>query len=85
MKEFEQLSAADQRNIARRIDALAQDPRPPGIKQIEKGIYRLRAGNYRVVYQVEDKIVLVLILKIGHRREVYRALSRALRERRGPR
>jgi mRNA interferase RelE/StbE len=59
------------------------DPRPGSVKQLDKGIYRLRTGNYRVIYQVQDEIVLILILRIGHRKDVYRALSRVLAEGRG--
>jgi mRNA interferase RelE/StbE len=40
----------------------------------EKGLYRIRAGDYRIVYQIRDDALLVLIVRIGHRREVYRKL-----------
>ena len=56
------------------IDALAQNPRPSGIEKLkgEDNAYRLRVGDYRVLYEVQDKVLLVLVVKIGHRREVYR-------------
>ncbi len=63
-----------QHRIRLRIDALAFDPRPSGSKRL-KGIgslYRLRVGDYRVLYQVRDRILLVLVVGIGNRREVYR-------------
>jgi mRNA interferase RelE/StbE len=80
--ELEKLPSTDRRRIGRRIDALAQDPRPQGIRQLDKGIYRLRAGDYRVIYQIRDEVLLVLVIRIGHRSDVYRALSRIIGERR---
>lgn len=66
------------RGIARRIltvvDALARNPRPHGCKQLKggSGEMRIRVGDYRVIYDVDDGQVLILVLAIGHRREVYR-------------
>jgi mRNA interferase RelE/StbE len=59
--------------ILRRIDDLAQNPRPPGSEKLtgeEK--YRIRQGNYRILYAIEDEIITVTVVKIGHRRQVYR-------------
>jgi mRNA interferase RelE/StbE len=64
-------------SIGERIDALAEDPRPPGVEKIEghDDLWRVRAGkDYRIVYTVEDDVLLVVVAKIGHRREVYRDL-----------
>ncbi len=63
-----------QRRLKPRIDSLAHTPRPRGVKALsgEEGLLRLRIGDYRIVYQAEDHALTVLILKIGHRREVYR-------------
>ena len=57
-----------------RILALAEEPRPPGVVKMHGGggYYRLRVGDYRVVYAIEDDVLLVLVVRIGHRREVYR-------------
>ncbi len=68
------LPRTDQRRVAARIDALAEDPRPPGVEKLEGAddLYRIRAGDYRIVYRIEDKRLLVLVIRIGHRREVYR-------------
>jgi mRNA interferase RelE/StbE len=54
------------------------DPRPPGAKKLADSdkLYRIRSGNYRIVYQVEDEILLVLVVKIGDRKDVYRNLLR---------
>ncbi len=72
------LQKKDQRLIGSRVDALAKNPRPPGIEALrgEKDLYRLRAGDYRIIYRIQDRALVVLVLAIGHRREVYRTLKR---------
>ncbi len=73
-RELGSLPREVQRQIARHIDVLASDPRPAGAQMLRgtKRILRLRVGDYRMLFQVEDKARAVLIVKIGHRREVYR-------------
>jgi mRNA interferase RelE/StbE len=68
------LPRTDQRRVAARIDALAENPRPPGVEKLEGAddLYRIRAGDYRIVYRIEDERLIVLVIRIGHRREVYR-------------
>jgi mRNA interferase RelE/StbE len=62
-----------QEAIRDRVDSLADNPRPPSCKHLKGAdLYRVRAGDYRVIYQIQDNILLVLVVKIGHRREVYR-------------
>lgn len=57
------------------IDALAHEPRPPGAKKLKGDLrYRIRVGDYRIIYEIRDAILVVLVIKIGHRREVYRGL-----------
>jgi mRNA interferase RelE/StbE len=53
---------------------LANDPRPAGCERLagSESLYRIRVGDYRIVYQIQDEVLLVLVVKIGHRREVYR-------------
>ena len=73
-----QLAAAPrpvQRRLESAIGALAENPRPPGVKQLQGpgGVLRLRSGAYRVLYQVFDRRLIVLVIRVGHRREVYRA------------
>jgi len=66
------------RPIAARIDArilaLADNPRPPDVKKLRVpgSMYRIRVGDYRVVYQILDREVIVIVVRVGHRREVYR-------------
>jgi mRNA interferase RelE/StbE len=64
----------DQRLIRSRIDALANNPFPPNVKKLEgeENLYRVRAGHYRIIYQIHKKILLILVVAIGHRKEVYR-------------
>ena len=74
VKALRRLDREGARRILRGIDALAQDPRPAGCKQLKGGAgeMRIRVGDYRVVYEVNDGEVVILVLRIGHRREVYR-------------
>ena len=62
-----------QRQLQPKIDALANHPRPHGVEKLkgESNFYRVRSGDYRIIYQIKDKVLLVLLIKIGHRREVY--------------
>lgn len=74
-KEIEAIGAKkDRRRIVARISALATKPRPPGCEKLSgvKDRYRVRQGNYRVVYAVDDRAQVIEIVKVGHRREVYR-------------
>ena len=61
--------------VSRKIDALASEPRPRGSKALQgkhQGLRRVRSGDYRIVYSVEDDRLLVLVVKVGPRRDVYR-------------
>lgn len=62
------------RRLSTAIDSLAQAPRPPGCVKISgsNDLFRVRVGDYRIIYKIQDKVLLVLIVNIGHRREVYR-------------
>ena len=61
------------RLVAPQIEALAQIPRPPGIKKLTNDPgYRLRVGVYRILYDIDDEARTVTIYRVGHRREVYR-------------
>jgi mRNA interferase RelE/StbE len=62
------------RRVARRIDRLQFDPRPPGCLKLagRDGTWRLRVGDYRILYRIEDAVLVVLVIAVGHRRDVYR-------------
>jgi mRNA interferase RelE/StbE len=73
-EELAALPKADQRRIAAKIDTLRDNPRPPWVKELvaEQTLYRLRVGDFRVIYSIDDKKLVVLVIRIGHRRDVYR-------------
>jgi mRNA interferase RelE/StbE len=73
-REFRKLARNVQVRLRPRIDSLADTPRPPGAKKLAgaRDLWRIRVGDYRIVYQVRDEILLVLVLGAAHRREVYR-------------
>ncbi|MHC4693831.1 MAG: type II toxin-antitoxin system RelE family toxin [Planctomycetota bacterium] len=72
-KELEALPKKDLPRIIKRIQTLAQNPRPDGSQKLSgKEQYRVRQGDYRIVYSIEDKDRIIDIFKIGHRREIYR-------------
>jgi mRNA interferase RelE/StbE len=72
-KELEELPAKTRARIAARIRALGDGPRPPGCEKLsERDLYRVRQGTYRILYAVRDPEWVVVVLKIGRRREVYR-------------
>ncbi len=76
-KELEELPRRIQRRIARWLDLLADDPRREGTKQLEgrSGLRRIHASkDYVIIYVVRDKEVLVLIVRVAHRKDVYRGL-----------
>ena len=73
-RQFRKLSKQVQARLSPHLDALAQNPRPSGVEKLtgEDNAYRLRVGDFRILYEVHNKILLVLVVKIGHRRDVYR-------------
>ena len=72
-KELDALQTNVRDRIIKRLLALEDNPRPSGIKKLQgEESYRLRVGDYRLLYTVDDRVKKVLILAVGHRREVYR-------------
>jgi mRNA interferase RelE/StbE len=72
-KELESLPQNDLIKIVEKIKNLSIDPRPPGAEKLSgDDKYRVRQGNYRIMYTIEDEKFIIIIVKIGHRREVYR-------------
>lgn len=72
-KDLEVLPKQTQSKIATAIDGLANEPRPPGCKKLRgaTNAYRIRVGDYRLIYTVEDDRLTVAVLKIGHRKDIY--------------
>ena len=73
-KEIEAISRKkDRQRIVRKIRQLAEDPRPPGCQKLSgRDRYRIRQGPYRIVYSIEDDRLIVYVVKVGHRGDVYR-------------
>lgn len=70
---FEALPKPDRRWNVANITSLSLDARPPGCEKLSgHGQYRLRQGNYRILYEIQDRDLIVVVVKVGHRREVYR-------------
>ena len=67
----------DQKRIATKVDALANNPFPTGTKKLsgEENLFRVRVGDYRIIYQVRERVLLLLVVKVGRRKEVYRRFS----------
>ncbi len=75
-KELESIATkADRQRVVKRIQALADDPRPRGSRKLS-GFerYRIRQGNYRVLYSIRDTELVIYVIKIGDRKDVYRIL-----------
>ena len=74
LKELADIPKKDLLKVVKKIQALSTTPRPQGSQKLShKERYRIRHGNYRIVYSVQDKELTINIVKIGHRKEVYRA------------
>ena len=72
-KDLARIPKVDVRRIMRTIRSLADNPRPPEAKKLSaRERYRIRQGNDRIVYSIQDRVCIVWIVKVGHRREVYR-------------
>ena len=74
-KDLRGIARADVRRILARIEALRDDPRAPGCEKLAGGseLFRVRQGVYRIVYGVDDERVVVEVIRVGHRGEVYRS------------
>ncbi len=72
-KDLKEIPKQDVQRILERIDALRDEPRPQGSVRLSgKEYYRVRQGNYRIIYEIQDAQLVVIVIKVGHRREVYR-------------
>ena len=72
-KDFNVIPKKDLKKILERIEALAADPRPSGCEKLTgQQRYRLRQGRYRILYSIQDDELTVWVVKVGHRKDVYR-------------
>ncbi|MFH1002482.1 MAG: type II toxin-antitoxin system RelE/ParE family toxin [bacterium] len=73
VKEIERLPRKDMEAVLEKIESLAHNPRPRDCKKLSaQDKYRVRCGNYRILYSIEDNILTVFVVKVGHRKDVYR-------------
>jgi mRNA interferase RelE/StbE len=73
VKELESIPKKDRQRITTKIGSLANNPRPSGCQKLSgQERYRVRQGNYRIVYEIQDKELIVLVVKIGDRKDVYK-------------
>jgi mRNA interferase RelE/StbE len=72
-KDFNVIPKKDLKKIIDRIKALAEDPRPPGCEKLTgQQKYRLRQGRYRILYSIQDDELTIWVVKVGHRKNIYR-------------
>ncbi|MFP4013943.1 MAG: type II toxin-antitoxin system RelE family toxin [Chitinispirillaceae bacterium] len=74
IKDLKQIDRVVIPKIVKAVESLASDPFPSGFKKIQGAgkAYRTRVGKYRIVYQVEDDLLCILVVRVGHRKDVYR-------------
>lgn len=78
-KAILELPRKDQENVLREIRAIAIDLKKPGVKPLRhelKGLWKSRVGNYRIVFRIEEGRLLILVIAVGDRKEIYRTVSR---------
>ena len=72
LKQLGKITKPDYGRVKAAILALAQDPRPSGCKKLKnRPGYRIRQGNYRIIYEILDDQLIVLVLAVGHRKNIY--------------
>lgn len=72
-KDVEGIPRKDLTRILSKVEALRNDPKPAGsIKLSGSEYYRIRQGDYRIIYEVQDEALIIVLIKVGHRREVYK-------------
>jgi len=72
-RDLRAIPKKDVRRILKRIETLAVNPRPDGCEKLtDQERYRVRQGSYRIIYEVQDDALVVVVVKVGHRKNVYR-------------
>jgi mRNA interferase RelE/StbE len=72
-KDFNPIPKKDLQRIIAAIESLANEPRPPQSKKLSGyEQYRLRQGNYRILYEIKDDLLIVVVVEVGHRKDIYR-------------
>lgn len=75
-EQIERLPKRIAGQVIRKVESLAREPRPTQARRLTEHshLYRVRSGDYRILYQIQDTCLLVLVVKVGHRRDVYRRM-----------
>jgi len=77
LKDLAKIPKDELQRIIKKIEKLAHDPRPRGCEKISgQDRFRIRQGNYRIIYSIQDDELTIWVVKIGHRREIYRKLGK---------
>lgn len=73
-RQIKKLGREDQIRVVRAVQALANEPRPSGCRKLQgyDDVYRIRIGRYRALYSIDGRRVIITVLKVAHRRDVYR-------------
>lgn len=73
-RQIKKLVKQTQELIIQRLEQLAVNPRPPGVLKMEgeENLYRVRVGDYRIIYELQDRVLLIVVVKVAHRGDVYR-------------
>ena len=73
-KELSKLHVTDYEKLVKTIFKLSEDPRPTGCKKLQgaKHLYRIRVGNFRVIYEIKDAVLTIVIIKVGDRKNIYK-------------
>lgn len=74
VRQLRKLDPPARRRVQAAVELLGDDPRPPGARKLVggDGAWRVRTGDYRIVYEIHDQVLLVLVVAVGHRRDIYR-------------
>ena len=76
-KELEKLPKAALRKIIKKIERLSDEPRPAGCEKLSgQELYRVRQGDYRIVYSIQDNELTIWVIKVGHRKNIYKRLQK---------
>ncbi len=74
-RALDRLPKTDFRAVVGAIKELAQTPRPRGVEKVKStGLWRIRQGDYRIIYAIDDSQQIIIVVRVGHRREIYRSL-----------
>ena len=72
-RSLSRIAAQDRDRISSAIRRLAEEPKPHGVKKLSgRNVWRIRIGDYRILYEIHNERLLILVIDIGHRREIYR-------------